>query len=142
MKTFTFLVVFILVVGFQEAAFQQFSKPSQVSTLTSTAAAATSLMEGTFEYLGTRRGQNIMTGGHWVFLYGPADESAPMIGEAGVYQISDDTAKHTVTYCTNPERVGLVFMWTTESISGDTIAYVVMDEAGEVSGRGRAVRRH
>lgn len=142
MKTFTFLIVFILVVGFQEAAFQQPSKPSQPSTQKSAAAVATSPMEGTVEYVGTLRGQSIMTGGRYVFLYGPADESAPMTGEAGVYQISDDTAKHTVTYCTDPERVGLVFMWTTESISGDTIAYVAMDEAGEVTDRGRSVKRH
>ena len=83
-----------------------------------------------------------MTGGRYVFLYGSADESAPLTGEAGVYQISGDTAKHTITYSTNPERVGLVFMWTPESISGDTLAYVVMDEAGEVTDRGRSVKRH
>lgn len=99
-------------------------------------------MEGIFEYVGTLRGQGILSGGSYMFLYGPADESAPMTSEAGVYQISDDTAKHTVTYSTDPEQVGLVFMWTIESTSGDTISYVVMDEVGEVTGRGRAVKRH
>ena len=99
-------------------------------------------MEGATEYVGTRRGQTIMNDGHWVFLYGPADESAPMIGEAGVYQISDDTAKHTITYSSDPEKVGLVFMWTIESISGDTIAWASMNEAGEVTGHGRSVKRN
>ena len=124
------------------AACKQPSEPSQVSIQTDTEVTATSPMEGTAEYVGTLTGQSLMSGGRYVFLYGPSDESVPMIGDAGVYQISDDTAKHTNTYSTDPERVGLVFMWTIESTSGDTIAYVVMDEAGEVTDRGRAVKRH
>lgn len=98
-------------------------------------------MEGTFEYVGTLKGQSVLTGGRFVFLYGLADGSAPMTGEAGTYQISRDTATHTITYSTDAARIGLVFKWTPESTLGDTLSYVVMSAAGEVTARGRSVRR-
>lgn len=109
------------------------TNPEAVSTI--------SPLEGTFEYVGALKGQSIITGGRYVFLYGPRDESGPMTGEAGTYQISGDTATHTVTYCTNPERVGLVFSWTPESTAGDTMTFVKMSDVGEVTGRGRSVKR-
>jgi hypothetical protein len=124
------------------AGCKQPSEPSQVSTPAGTEVTASSPMEGTFEYVGTLRGQGILSGGSYMFLYGPADESAPMTSDAGVYQISDDTAKNTITYSTDPETVGSVYRFTIESTSGDTISYVVMDEAGEVTGGGQAVKRH
>jgi hypothetical protein len=40
-------------------------------------------MEGPFEYVGTLKGQSIMAGGRFVFLYGPSDGSASMTGVAG-----------------------------------------------------------
>ncbi|MCJ7716163.1 MAG: hypothetical protein MUO54_06550, partial [Anaerolineales bacterium] len=94
MKTLTFATL-TLVSLLALAACKQPSKPVEVSTQTDTEAVATSPMEGTFEYIGTLRGQAIITDGHYLFLYGPADESTPMTGEAGVYQISNDTAKNT-----------------------------------------------
>jgi hypothetical protein len=97
-------------------------------------------MEGTFEYVGSLEGQSILTDGRFVFLYGPADGSAPMTGEAGTYEITNDTATHRIVYATDSSRIGLVFKWTPDSWSGDTIAYVVMDDAGEVTGRGRSIR--
>jgi hypothetical protein len=141
MKTLTSATL-TLVALLALTACKQPSEPSQVSIQTDTEVAATSPMEGTFEYVGTLRGQGILSGGSYMFLYGPADESAPMTSDAGVYQISDDTAKNTITYSTDPETVGSVYRFTIESTSGDTISYVVMDEAGEVTGRGRAVKRH
>lgn len=105
------------------------------------AAAQASLMEGTFEYVDALRGQSIMRDGRWVFLYGPADGTAPMTGEAGTYEIVRDTAIHSVAYSTDPDRVGTVFRWTLGPVSGDTLGYVVMDETGRVTGRGRGVRR-
>ncbi len=141
MKTLTFATL-TLISLLALAACKQSSQPPQVSTQADTEVTTTSPMEGAFEYVGTQRGQAIMTGGLYVFLYGPADESAPMTSEAGVYQISGDTAKHTITYSNDPESVGIVFMWTIESISGDTVAYTVMDEAGEVTGRGQTIKRH
>ena len=99
-------------------------------------------MEGPFEYVGMLKGQSILTGGRFVFLYGPSDGSAPLTGEAGTYRISHDTATHTITYSTNPQRVGTVFLWTPESWAGDTVAYVVMNAQRQITGRGRSVRRH
>jgi hypothetical protein len=99
-------------------------------------------MEGAFEYFGTLKGQSIMTDGRFVFLYGPSDGSAPLTAEAGIYRISRDTATHTITYATNPSRIGTVFKWTPVSWSGDTVEYVVMDDRRQPTGRGRSVRRH
>jgi len=104
-------------------------------------AAPPSRMEGTFEYVGTQKGQSILLGGRYVFFVGPADGSGPMSAEAGTYHIVRDTATHTVVYATDPTRIGSVLKWTPESWSGDTIAYVVMNDAGHVTGRGRSVRR-
>ena len=91
--------------------------------------------------VGTLKRQSVLTAGRFVFLYGLADGSAPMTGEAGTYQIARDTATHTITYSTDSSRIGLVFMWTPESTSGDTMSYVVMSAGGEVTARGRSVRR-
>ena len=104
-------------------------------------AAAPRSMEGTFEYVGTLKGQSMLAGGRFVFLYQPADGSGPMTGEAGTYRIARDTAIHTVTYSTDPARVGTTFLWTTESWAGDTVSYVVMSAQRQVTGRGRSVRR-
>lgn len=104
-------------------------------------APGTSPLEGTFEYAGALKGQSVMTGGRFVFLYGPADGSAPMTGEAGTYQIASDTATHTIAYSTDSARIGVVFKWTPESTSGDTISYAVMSAGGQVTIRARSVRR-
>ena len=98
-------------------------------------------MEGTFEYVGTLKGQAILSNGRYAFLSGPVDGSAPMTGDAGTYSIVRDTATHRITYATSPQRVGTTYRWTAESWSADTLAYVVMNDAGQVTGRGRAVRR-
>jgi hypothetical protein len=104
--------------------------------------AAPPSMEGTFEYVGTLKGQSVLGGGRFVFLYGPADGNGPMTGDAGTYRISRDTATHTVVYSTDPARVGTTFLWTPESWSGDTATYGVMNPQRQVTGRGRSVRRH
>lgn len=99
-----------------------------------------SSLEGVFEYTGSLMGQSIMTGGRYVFLYGPPDGSGPMTSHAGTYVIADDLVTHTIRYHTDPERVGDVFSWRVESTSGDTITYVTMDEAGEPTGRGMSIK--
>ncbi len=97
-------------------------------------------LEGVFEYFGTLKGQSILTEGHHVFLYGPADGSGPMTSHAGTYEISGDVVTHTINYHTNPDRVGDVFSWRIESTAGDTVSFVTMDESGEITGRGRSLR--
>lgn len=99
-----------------------------------------SSLEGVFEYTDGLMGQSIMTGGRYVFLYGPADGSGSMTSHAGTYVIADGVVTHTIRYHTNPDRVGDVFSWRVESTSGDTITYVTMDEAGELTGRGRSIK--
>lgn len=97
-------------------------------------------LEGIFEYFGELKGQSIMTEGRYVFLYGPADDSGPMTSHAGTYVISDEVVTHTIRYHTDPDQVGDVFGWKVESTSGDTVTFVTMDEAGEITGRGRSIR--
>lgn len=100
-----------------------------------------SRLEGTFEYLAPLKGQAILANGRYVFLYGPADESAPMTGHAGSYQIARDTGSATISYATDPQMVGATFRWTAVAWSGDTVTYAVLDEAGQITDRGRAVKR-
>ena len=97
-------------------------------------------LEGVFEYTGGLMGQSIMTGGRYVFLYGPADGSGSMTSHAGTYVIADDLVTHTIRFHTDPDRIGDVFSWRVESTSGDTITFVTMDEAGEPTGSGMSVR--
>jgi hypothetical protein len=97
-------------------------------------------LEGIYEYVPPLRGQSIAGEGRFVFLYGPADGSGPMTGDAGTYQISGDTVTNTVVYSTIPVEIGLVYRWTPEATSGDTLTYAVMNEAGEVTSRGRSIK--
>lgn len=100
-----------------------------------------SRLEGSFEYVAPLRGQAILASGRYVFLYGPADESAPMTSQAGTYQIARDTGVATISYATDPQMVGATFRWTAVSWSGDTLAYVVLNDAGQITDQGRAVKR-
>jgi hypothetical protein len=102
--------------------------------------ASAALVEGIFEYVPPFLGQSIAIDGRFVFLYGPTDGSGPMTGDAGTYEISGDTVTNTVIYSTDPERIGQVYLWTPEAMSGDTLTYVVMNEASEVTGGGRSVK--
>ena len=96
--------------------------------------------EGVWEYVPPLQGQSIANAGRFVFLFGPADGSGPMTGESGNYEISGDTVKNTVRFSSNPDRVGHEYWWTLESLSGDTISYVIMNPQGEITGRGRSIR--
>ena len=99
-----------------------------------------SRLEGVWEYLPPTQGQSIAQDGRFVFLYGPADGSSPMTGESGNYEISGDTVKNTIRFSTNPDRIGVEYWWTIESISGDTLSFVTMNPEGEATGGGRSVR--
>lgn len=103
-------------------------------------AATASWEEGVYEYVPPLRGQGANAAGRFVYLYGPADGSGPMKGEAGTYVLSDDTVTNTVTFSTAPEEVGRVYRWTARFDPGDTMAFVLMSPEGVVTGRGRSVR--
>jgi len=96
--------------------------------------------EGVWEYLPPLQGQSIAREGRFVFLFGPADESGPMTGEAGTYELAGDTVKNTVRFSTDPDRIGYEYWWTLESQSGDTLGYVIMNPQGEITGRGQSIR--
>ncbi len=103
---------------------------------------APSRAEGVFEYVGTDKGQSILENGRFVFLYGPVDNSTPMVSDAGTYTIARDTFTATITYSTVAGNVGNSVGWTAVSWSGDTLTYVLLDKARHEVGRGRAVKRH
>ena len=105
-----------------------------------TLATSESMFEGTFEYVPPLKGQCIIVDGRFVFLFGPVDESTPMVANAGSYKILHDTVTSTVTYSTDAEQVGTTFRWTVEAVAGDTMTWVVVDGAGKVTNRGRSVR--
>jgi hypothetical protein len=96
-------------------------------------------LEGVAEYVSPLQGQSISYGGRFVFLFGPEDGSRPMRGESGNYEILGDTAKNTIRFSTDPDRIGMEFLWTIESISGDTFSYVIMNPEREVTGRARSI---
>ena len=98
--------------------------------------------EGVWEYVPPLQGQSIANAGRFVFLFGPTDESGPMTGESGNYEISGDTVKNTVRFSTDPNRIGREYWWTLESRSGDTLSYVIMNPQGEITGRGRSIQIH
>jgi hypothetical protein len=110
--------------------------------LTHRGVAAQSPYDGVFEYVGKDKGLAILTNGRFSFVYGPADGSAPMSGDAGSYRVARDTATGNVAYSTVPERVGAVYRWRITSDVGDTVSYVTFDSTRKVVGGGRAVRRH
>lgn len=110
--------------------------------LTQGGAGTQSPYEGVFEYVGKDKGLAILTNGRFSFVYGPADGSAPMSGDAGTCRIARDTATGNVTYSTVAERVGAVYRWRITSDVRDTVNYVTFDSTRKVVGGGRAVRRH
>jgi len=132
MRRIAFLSTLLLVVACTTSGA---GAPPQMSS-------AESELEGVYEYVGGLKGQSILTGGRYVFLYGPADGSGPMTSHAGTYVISGDVVTHTVLFHTDPDQVGTVFSWKVESTSGDTVTFVTMDETGQIDGRGSSVRVH
>lgn len=94
--------------------------------------------EGIFRYVDRLQGQSIMYGGYHVFLYGNSDST--MYAHAGTYISENDTVTNKILYAKNPETVGNEFSWTTESIIGDTATYALVNNKGEVTGRGRSLK--
>jgi hypothetical protein len=110
--------------------------------VSATQSGAPSRAEGVFEYVGTQKGQSILENGRFVFLYGPVDNSTPLVSDAGTYMVARDTFTATITYSTVAGNVGNSVSWTAQSWSGDTLTYVLLDAASHETGRGRAVKRH
>ena len=104
------------------------------------AASGASPLEGQWAYVGTLKGHASLVNGHFIFLYGGSADTATMIGTSGTYQIAHDTATGHVLYSTLHSEIGKTYRWTAESWAGDTISYVVLNDSGRVSGRGRAVK--
>lgn len=97
-------------------------------------------IDGVFEYLPPTKGQAVNRNGRFVYLAGPVDEKSMMHSTAGTQTISGDTVKNTVTYSTDPKRIGTVYWWKVKSWSADTVTFETMNEKGEITGGGRALR--
>jgi predicted ester cyclase len=97
-------------------------------------------IEGVYEYLPPLRGQSILRNGNFVYLFGPVEGNNSMNGQAGTYTISGDTIKNELSYSSNPEEIGTIYWWRVISWSGDTVAFETMDDKGQITGGGRAVK--
>ena len=104
-------------------------------------AAPASRMEGQWDYVGSLRGQASVTDGRFVFLFGGPADTAAMTSNAGTYVITRDTASARIAYSTSKSNVGMTFRWTISGWSGDTASFVVMNDSGRVTARGRAIKR-
>jgi predicted ester cyclase len=96
-------------------------------------------IDGVYEYLPPGKGQSVNKNGRFVYLFGSSDGKS-MISQAGTYIISGDTVKNTITYCTDPGQVGTVYLWKVKSWSGDTVSLNIMNDKGEITGGGKALR--
>ena len=103
--------------------------------------ARSSSVEGVYEYVAPGRGQSIITGGRYVYLYGSQGGGGPMVGEAGTYEVSRDTVTNTITYSTDETRIGSRYRWTPVSWARDTVTFAIVDAQGRETARGRSVRR-
>jgi len=97
-------------------------------------------IDGVYEYLPPGKGQAVNRNGQFISLFGPADGKAPMTSQGGSYTFSGDSVKNTIAYSTDPKQIGSVFWWKVKSWSADTLTYDVMNEKGERTGGGRALR--
>lgn len=100
----------------------------------------TNKIDGVFEYLPPLKGQSINRNGKFTYLYGPADGSAPMISQAGTYNVADGIVKNTVTYSTETSQLGREYWWKVKSWDGDTVTFETMNVKGELTGGGRSIK--
>ncbi len=97
-------------------------------------------IDGVYEYLPPTKGQAVNRNARFVYLAGPADEKSMMHRTAGTQTISGDIVKNTVTYSTDPRRIGNVYWWKVKSWSADTVTFETINEKGEVTGGGKALK--
>ena len=97
-------------------------------------------VDGVYEYLPPSKGFGVNRNGRFVYLFGGAEAKASMTGNGGTYEVVGDSVRNRITYHTDPKQVGNVFWWKIKSWSGDTATYETMNEKGERTGGGRAVR--
>lgn len=97
-------------------------------------------IEGVYEYLSPDKGQAVNRNGQFVYLFGSADGKRPMVSNAGTYEVSGEIMKNTIKYAIDPKQMGTSFWWKAKSWSGDTLTYETMNEKGERTGGGRALK--
>ncbi len=98
-------------------------------------------VDGIFEYLPPLKGMALAQGGHYSFVFGPADGSGPMTANTGTYRLVGDTVVNTILYSTDPANpAGSSFRWIWKALSADTLGFSVLDPSGRVTFSGRTVR--
>jgi predicted ester cyclase len=97
-------------------------------------------IEGVLEYLPPNKGKAIMRNGQFIYLIGSADGKNPMFCHAGKYEISGETMKNTIRHSTDPKQIGNSFLWKVKLWSGDTLWYEIVNEKGEPTGGGSALK--
>jgi hypothetical protein len=97
-------------------------------------------IEGVYEYLAPSKGMAVIRNGKFVFLITGSDARSATNGNAGDYELVGNRIKNTITYHTDPKQIGTSFWWKVESWSGDTLTYALLDDQGQTTGGGRALR--
>jgi predicted ester cyclase len=97
-------------------------------------------VEGVYEYIAPSMGQAVIRNGHFAFIFGAADGKTPLASEAGTYAVSGDVLTFNVKYATNPKSIGQSYSTKQFSWAGDTATYAFLNDKGEQTGTGRAVR--
>lgn len=95
--------------------------------------------EGVFEYLPPQVGRGVNLNGRFVYLIGSADGTGPVWAQSGTYTASGDTITNTITAATDRATVGTGYRWTYVA-SGDTLEYRILNDAGQVTSRGRSLK--
>jgi predicted ester cyclase len=101
---------------------------------------AASGIEGVYEYLPPVKGRGIIKNGYFNFMFGPLDGSGPMTSNSGTHTFSSDTVKCITTHSTDVKQTGAIWQWRVKSWSSDTVAFEVMNDKGQITSTGRAVR--
>lgn len=97
-------------------------------------------IDGVYEYVAPTKGMGVMRSGKFVYLAGGSDARSAINGNGGNYELVGNSIKNTITYHTDPKQIGRVFWWKVKSWSGDTLTYTLLDDKGQPTGSGRAVR--
>ena len=119
-------------------------------------ARARTVVDGIWQYINPgMRGQGYLIDGHYVFFATFADSTLPpsgaltdamrvkihtsMLLDAGTYSVRDTLVTMRREYSKDPRQSGVTWRWSF-ALKGDIITYHVLDDGGQATNVGRAVR--
>ncbi len=94
--------------------------------------------EGFYQYVPPSMGLSTMLGGYYIYLAGQSEDY--MDAMAGTYEYNNDTVTCIREFAIDPQIKGTTLTWVSESVKGDTLTHVVINDEKEAMGRGQSVR--